>query len=214
MLEDIKNEETIQEEIHENVETEENTDEVLQKEDIDLSDDKTVDSDIENDENCSEDEGKDSKKGKKSKKKDKRDDEIADLKDRLQRNLAEFDNFRKRTEREKSQMFDMGAKTMIEKLLPVIDNLERGIGTLDEESSKEPFAAGIIQTYKQLTKVLEEVGVEPIEALGNEFNPDLHNAVMHIEDENFGENIVCEDFLKGYLYKGTVVRHSMVKVAN
>ncbi len=213
-MEDIKNEETFQEEINGNVEEAENTDEVLQEENADSTDEKTSEADTETGDGASEGEEKESKKSKKSKKKDKRDEEIADLKDRLQRNLAEFDNFRKRTEREKSQMFDMGAKTMIEKLLPVIDNLERGIGTLDEESSKEPFAAGIIQTYKQLTKVLEEVGVEPIEALGNEFNPDIHNAVMHVEDENFGENTVCEDFLKGYLYKGTVVRHSMVKVAN
>lgn len=213
-MEDIKNDETFQEELNGDVETAENTDEVLQEENTDLPDENMQETDAITDGDCTEGEDKDSKKSKKSRKKDKRDEEIADLKERLQRNLAEFDNFRKRTEREKSQMFDMGAKTMIEKLLPVIDNLERGIGTLDEESSKEPFAAGIIQTYKQLTKVLEEVGVEPIEALGNEFNPDLHNAVMHVEDENFGENIVCEDFLKGYLYKGTVVRHSMVKVAN
>ncbi|MBQ8281491.1 MAG: nucleotide exchange factor GrpE, partial [Lachnospiraceae bacterium] len=125
-----------------------------------------------------------------------------------------FDNFRKRTEKEKSQMFDMGAKSMIEKLLPVIDNFERGMAVLDEESMKEPFAAGIVMVYKQLLKVLEEAGVEVIEALGNEFNPDFHNAVMHVEDDNFGENIVCEEFQKGYLYHGSVVRHSMVKVAN
>lgn len=157
---------------------------------------------------------KEAKKTKKKVKHDKRDDEIAELKDRITRNLAEFDNFRKRTEKEKSQMFDMGAKSMIEKLLPVIDNFERGMAVLDEESMKEPFAAGIVMVYKQLLKVLEEAGVEVIEALGNEFNPDFHNAVMHVEDDNFGENIVCEEFQKGYLYHGSVVRHSMVKVAN
>lgn len=157
---------------------------------------------------------KEAKKTKKKAKHDKRDDEIAELKDRITRNLAEFDNFRKRTEKEKSQMFDMGAKSMIEKLLPVIDNFERGMAVLDEESMKEPFAAGIVMVYKQLLKVLEDAGVEVIEAVGNEFNPDFHNAVMHVEDENFGENIVCEEFQKGYLYHGSVVRHSMVKVAN
>ena len=157
---------------------------------------------------------KEAKKSKKKAKHDKRDDEIAELKDRITRNLAEFDNFRKRTEKEKSQMFDMGAKNMIEKLLPVIDNFERGMAVLDEESMKEPFAAGIVMVYKQLLKVLEDAGVEVIEAVGNEFNPDFHNAVMHVDDENFGENIVCEEFQKGYLYHGSVVRHSMVKVAN
>lgn len=163
---------------------------------------------------ASENVGKEAKKSKKKSKHDKRDDEIAELKDRLTRNLAEFDNFRKRTEKEKAQMFDMGAKSMIEKLLPVIDNFERGLGTLDENGLKDPFAAGIEKTYKQLMKVLEEAGVEAIEAVGNEFNPDFHNAVMHVEDESLGENTVCEEFQKGYLYHGSVVRHSMVKVAN
>lgn len=162
----------------------------------------------------SENTGKEAKKSKKKAKHDKKDDEIAELKDRLTRNLAEFDNFRKRTEKEKAQMFDMGAKSMIEKLLPVIDNFERGLGTLSEEGLNDPFAAGIEKTYKQLLKVLEEAGVEAIEAVGKEFNPDFHNAVIHVEDENFGENTVCEEFQKGYLYHGSVVRHSMVKVAN
>jgi molecular chaperone GrpE len=157
---------------------------------------------------------KESKKNKKFKKKDKRDEEIAELKDRVTRNLAEFDNFRKRTEKEKSQMFDLGAKSMIEKILPVIDNFERGLATLDEKGLEEPFAAGIEKTYKQLVKTLEDAGVTPIEAVGNEFNPELHNAVMHVDDENFGENTVCEEFQKGYMYKDAVVRHSMVKVAN
>jgi molecular chaperone GrpE len=157
---------------------------------------------------------KESKKNKKFKKKDKRDEEIAELKDRVTRNLAEFDNFRKRTEKEKSQMFDLGAKSMIEKILPVIDNFERGLATLDEKGLEEPFAAGIEKTYKQLVKTLEDAGVTPIEAVGNEFNPELHNAVMHVDDEGFGENTVCEEFQKGYMYKDAVVRHSMVKVAN
>jgi molecular chaperone GrpE len=111
-------------------------------------------------------------------------------------------------------MFDLGAKSMIEKILPVIDNFERGLATLDEKGLEEPFAAGIEKTYKQLVKTLEDAGVTPIEAVGNEFNPELHNAVMHVDDEGFGENTVCEEFQKGYMYKDAVVRHSMVKVAN
>lgn len=157
---------------------------------------------------------KETKKSKKKTKKDKRDEEIAELKDRVTRNLAEFDNFRKRTEKEKSQMFDMGAKSMVEKLLPVIDNFERGLGTLDEEQLKEPFAAGIDMVYKQLLKTLEDAGVTVIDAVGKEFNPDFHNAVMHVDDETLGENVVCEEFQKGYMYHESVVRHSMVKVAN
>ncbi len=159
-------------------------------------------------------ESKESKKSKKKPKHDKRDDEIAELKDRVLRNLAEFDNFRKRTEKEKSQMFDLGVKSIIEKLLPVIDNFERGLNGLDEKGLEDPFAAGIEKTYKQFLKVLEETGVEPIEAVGKEFNPEFHNAVMHVEDESLGENVVCEEFQKGYMYHDSVVRHSMVKVAN
>lgn len=157
---------------------------------------------------------KESKKSKKKPKHDKRDDEIAELKDRLTRNLAEFDNFRKRTDKEKSQMFDMGAKSMIEKLLPVVDNFERGLASLSEEAKNEPFAQGIEKIYQQLVKTLEDAGVEPIKALGEEFNAEFHNAVMHVEDENYGENIICEEFQKGYMFHGSVVRFSMVKVAN
>lgn len=157
---------------------------------------------------------KESKKSKKKPKHDKRDDEIAELKDRLTRNLAEFDNFRKRTDKEKSQMFDMGAKSMIEKLLPVVDNFERGLASLSDEAKNEPFAQGIEKIYQQLIKTLEDSGVEPIKALGEEFNAEFHNAVMHVEDENYGENIICEEFQKGYMFHGSVVRFSMVKVAN
>ncbi len=157
---------------------------------------------------------KESKKSKKKPKHDKRDDEIADLKDRLTRNLAEFDNFRKRTDKEKSQMFDMGAKSMIEKLLPVVDNFERGLASLSDEAKAEPFAQGIEKIYQQLVKTLEDAGVEPIKALGEEFNAEFHNAVMHVEDDNYGENIICEEFQKGYMFHGSVVRFSMVKVAN
>ena len=146
---------------------------------------------------------------------DKRDDEIADLQDRLKRNLAEFDNFRKRTEKEKSQMFDMGAANAVEKLLPVVDNFERGLASLDKDTlENDSFAAGMDKIYQQLLKILDDMGVTVIEAVGQEFNPDFHNAVMHEENDQFGENIVSEEFQKGYMYHGNVIRHSMVKVAN
>ena len=128
--------------------------------------------------------------------------------------MAEFENFRKRTEKEKAMMFEIGAKSIVEKLLPVIDNFERGLSAVSEEEKSTGFAQGVEMIYKQLLTELGEAGVTPIEAVGKEFNPDFHNAVMHIEDENLGENIVAEEFQKGYMYKDSVVRHSMVKVAN
>ena len=151
---------------------------------------------------------------KKKEKKDKKDEQIAELNDKVLRQMAEFENFRKRTEKEKAAMFEIGAKSIVEKLLPVIDNFERGLAALSEEERNGAFAQGIEKIYKQLLTELAEAGVTPIEAVGKEFNPDFHNAVMHIEDENLGENIVAEEFQKGYMYKDSVVRHSMVKVAN
>ena len=147
-------------------------------------------------------------------KKDKKDEQIEELKDKLTRQMAEFDNFRKRTEKEKSQMYEIGAKDIIEKILPVVDNFERGIAAVPEEEKSNPFAEGMEKIYKQLMTTLEEIGVKPIEAVGQEFDPDFHNAVMHVEDEEVGENIITEEFQKGYLYRDSVVRHSMVKVAN
>ncbi len=157
------------------------------------------------------------KKGffKKKEKKDKKDEKIEELNDRLMRQMAEFDNFRKRSEREKSQMFEIGAKDIIEKILPVIDNMERGLATVSPEVlENDAFAQGMEKVYKHFMTVLDQAGVKPIEAVGGEFNPDFHNAVMHVEDEEVGENIVVEEFQKGYMYKESVVRHSMVKVAN
>ena len=152
------------------------------------------------------------------KKKDKKDKQIEDLTAQLddlrKRNLAEFENFRKRTEKEKSTMFDMGAKSVVEKLLPIIDNFERGFAGLSEEQMSDPFVSGMDMVYKQLVKAFADMGVEPIEAVGKPFDPNLHNAVMHVEDENLGENTVAQEFQKGYLYHGSVVRHSMVQVAN
>ena len=147
-------------------------------------------------------------------KKDKKDEKIEELTDRLTRQMAEFDNFRKRTEKEKSQMYEIGAKDIIEKILPVVDNFERGIAAVPEEEKSNPFAEGMEKIYKQLMTTLEEIGVKQIEAVGQEFDPDFHNAVMHVEDEEVGENIITEEFQKGYLYRDSVVRHSMVKVAN
>ena len=156
------------------------------------------------------------KTGKKlfGKKKDKKDEKIEELTDKLTRQMAEFDNFRKRTEKEKSQMYEIGAKDIIEKILPVVDNFERGLDSVPEEEKNAPFVEGMEKIYKQLMTTLESVGVKPIEAVGQEFNPDFHNAVMHVEDEEFGENIIAEEFQKGYMYRESVVRHSMVKVAN
>jgi len=145
------------------------------------------------------------------KKKDKKDQQIEELTDRLKRSMAEFDNFRKRTEKEKSGMYIVGAKEIIENMLPVVDNFERGLAQAPEGDS---FAEGMQMIYKQLMTTLEGLGVEVIEAVGKEFDPDFHNAVMHVEDEEAGENIIVEEFQKGYIYKGFVVRHSMVKVAN
>ena len=147
-------------------------------------------------------------------KKDPKDAQIEDLTDRLRRTMAEFDNFRKRTEKEKSAMFEIGAKDIIERILPVIDNFERGLASIPEDAKGSAFANGMEMIYKQLLKNLEDAGVKPIEALGQPFDPNFHNAVMHIEDEKFGENIISQELQKGYMYRDSVVRHSMVQVAN
>ena len=147
------------------------------------------------------------------KKKDKKDEQIEELNDKVRRQMAEFDNFRKRTEKEKSQMFNMGAKHIIEKILPVVDNFERGFSTVEEADKEDAFVQGMSQVYKQLMTELESIGVKPIEAVGQEFNPDFHNAVMQVESEEYESGIVAQEFVKGYMYKDTVVRHSMVAVA-
>jgi len=147
-------------------------------------------------------------------KKDKKDEQIAELNDRVMRTMAEFENFRKRTDKEKADMFENGARSVIEKLLPVVDSFERGLSILSEEEKATPIAAGMDKIHKQFLKALEDMGVTPIEAVGKEFDPNFHNAVMHGDDDKFGENIVSEEFQKGYLYKEKVVRYSMVKVEN
>ena len=148
------------------------------------------------------------------KKKDPRDEKIEELTDRVKRQMAEFENFRKRTEKEKSSMYEMGARDIIERILPVIDNFERGLAVIPEDKKEDPIAEGMEKIYKQIQKVFEEAGVKPIEAAGKEFDPNFHNAVMHVEDESLGENIVAEELQKGYMYRDSVVRHSMVKDAN
>ena len=151
--------------------------------------------------------------GKKNKK-DKKDEKIEELTDKLIRQMAEFDNYRKRTEREKSQMYEIGAKDIIEKILPVVDNFDRAMAAVKDEQKEDPFVQGMDKIYKHMMTTLEEIGVKPIEAVGKEFDLNLHNAVMHIEDDNYGENIVVDEFQKGYTYRDSVVRHSMVRVAN
>ena len=171
---------------------------------------------VEDGEEASQDDKKDSKSktsffGKKKKEKDKFEQQIEDLTDRLKRNMAEFDNFRKRTEKEKSSMYIIGAKDIVEKILPVVDNFERGLAQAPEDDA---FADGMKMIYKQLISTLNDLGVQPIEAVGKEFDPNFHNAVMHVEDEEAGENVIVEEFQKGYMYRDSVVRYSMVKVAN
>ncbi|WP_251389723.1 nucleotide exchange factor GrpE [Mediterraneibacter agrestimuris] len=188
------------EEAEENTDAEENADEVEEA--------------VENEEI----EEQDTKSGKglfgKKKKKDKKDEKIEELTDRITRQMAEFDNFRKRTDKEKSQMYEVGAKDVIEKILSVIDDFERGFGTVEEADKNDAFVQGMEMVYKKLMTTLEGIGVKPIEAVGQEFNPDFHNAVLHVEDESLGANIVAEELQKGYMYRDTVVRYSMVKVAN
>ena len=159
------------------------------------------------------DEKSDEKKGLfKKKKKDKKDEQIEELNDRLKRQMAEFENFRKRSEKEKSQMFDMGAKTIVEKILPVIDNFERGLAAVPDDKKDDPFITGMDKVYKQMLTELDAVGVKPIECVGQEFDPDFHNAVMQVENDELESGTVAQELQKGYMYKDSVVRHSMVSV--
>ena len=198
-----------------NISPEEMEEEILENEEInDTAEEETVE---EAEEAVAEEPETEKEKGsffKKKEKKDKKDEKIEELTDRVRRQMAEFDNFRKRSEKEKTPMFETGAKSIVEKILPVVDNFERGLAAVTEEEKGTPFVEGMEKIYKQMMTVLEEAGVKPIEAVGQEFDPNLHNAVMHVEDEGFGENIIAEEFQKGYTYRDSVVRHSMVKVAN
>ena len=156
----------------------------------------------------------DEKKGFFKKKKDKKDEQIEELNDKLKRQMAEFDNFRKRTEKEKTQMYDMGAKSIIEKILPVIDNFERGLAAVPEEQREDAFVVGMDKVYRQMLTELDASGVKPIEAVGQEFDPNFHNAVMQVESEEYDSGVVAQELQKGYMYKDSVVRHSMVAVVS
>ena len=161
-------------------------------------------------EDVTEEQNVDEKKGLFKKKKDKRDEQIEELNDRIKRQMAEFDNFRKRTDKEKSQMFDMGARTIIEKILPVVDNFERGLAAVPEEQRDDAFVDGMDKIYKQLMTELDGIGVKAIECVGKEFDPEYHNAVMQVENDELEAGTVASELQKGYMYKDTVIRHSMV----
>ena len=215
MPEDIKKE-TIDNETAENkaeeIEIEgadeESTQTAEEAKDTDVNETESVD-----DASADADEKSDEKKGLfKKKKKDKKDEQIEELNDRLKRQMAEFENFRKRTDKEKQAMFDTGAKSVIEKILPVVDNFERGLATVPEESKEDPFVDGMNRIYKQLMTELENIGVKPIEAVGQEFDPNLHNAVMQVESDEYESGVVAQELQKGYTYHDMVVRHSMVGV--
>jgi len=222
-------EEKIEKDLEENKpaaeELEEETADAVETEAVEYFDENTAEEDEteetdETDETAKEDiegEQPEEKKGffgKKKEKKDKKDVRIEELTDRLQRQMAEFDNFRKRTEKEKSTMYEIGSKSVIEKILPVIDNFERGLAAVSDDQKEDAFVEGMEKIYRQFLDTLGEIGVKPIEAVGQEFDPNFHNAVMHIEDEDAEDNTVVEEFQKGYMYRDNVVRHSMVKVAN
>ena len=159
---------------------------------------------------------KEKKFGKKKKAVDKKTEmyeaKIAELEDRVKRQMAEFENYRKRTEKEKAAMFEMGAKSVVEKILPVVDNFERGLTAIPEADKGGAFAEGMNMIYKQMLTELEGLGVKPIEAVGKEFDPNFHNAVMQVESDEYEEGIVAQELLKGYMYRESVVRHSMVAV--
>lgn len=210
-IKDVMDEELENEELTEDAEAAE-AENVSEK----ASEDEAADETLEDDASAeTEDKDSDDKKDglfKKKKKKDKKDEEIENLTDRLKRQMAEFENFRKRTDKEKGQMFDMGARTIVEKILPVIDNFERGLASVPEENQDDPFVSGMQMVYKQLMTELEAAGVKAIECAGEEFNPDFHNAVMQVESEELESGTIAQELQKGYMYKDSVVRHSMVSV--
>lgn len=232
MAEDIKKpadefveevlEETVEDAIEDAIEGAEEADAETVKEDAeeadeiieDTEDESTEESEDEMTEDDADDSSEKTKKGLFKKKKDKRDEQIEELTDRVKRQMAEFDNFRKRTEKEKTMMFDMGAKTIIEKILPVVDNFERGLAAVPEEQKDDPFVDGMDKIYKQMMTELETIGVKPIESVGTEFDPEFHNAVMQVESEEFESGVVAQELQKGYTYKDSVVRHSMVAVVS
>ena len=201
-------EESMEQTVEETVNTTEET--------VDVATEETVEAEADNaDEDAAQE--KEKKFGKKKKAADKKAEayeaKIAELEDRVKRQMAEFENYRKRTEKEKAAMFEMGAKSVVEKILPVVDNFERGLAAVPEADKEGAFASGMNLIYKQMMTELEGLGVKPIEAVGKEFDPNLHNAVMQVESDEYEEGIVAQELLKGYMYRESVVRHSMVAVA-
>lgn len=201
-MQNIKQEEVLEEVTEET--TEQNDEEAAEKVVEEVSDDtEEVEENVE---------ASEEKKGFFKKRKDKKDEKIEELTDQVKRQMAEFENFRKRTEKEKTQMFDMGAKTVIEKILPIVDNFERGFTMVEESDKEDAFVQGMDKIYRQLMTEFEAIGVKQIEAVGQEFNPDFHNAVMQVASEEYESGVVAQELLKGYTYKDVVVRHSMVAV--
>lgn len=216
----MKKEDDLREDMQEETDTEE-----MQKETDDLQKDADEsipdDADAEAEDTLGEVQGKgkswaEKRAAKKQEKKDKKEEaykeQIDQLEDKVKRQLAEFENFRNRTEKEKTAMFETGAKSVIEKVLPVIDNFERGLATVPEDQREDPFVDGMNRIYKQLLTELENIGVKPIDAVGCEFDPNLHNAVMQVESDDYDSGVVAQELQKGYTYRDTVVRHSMVAV--
>ena len=210
MAENEKKEEVLEKVAEENTDAEDTST-------ADVSEEQTeemTDESEETTEDAAEDTKDDGKKGFFKKKKDKKDEQIEELTDQVKRQMAEFDNFRKRTEKEKTQMYDMGARSIVEKILPVIDNFERGLAGVSDEDKENPFVVGMDKTYRQMLTELAAVGVTPIEAVGREFDPEFHNAVMQVESEEYEAGVVAQELQKGYMYKDSVVRHSMVAVVS
>ena len=211
IVSDKEKEQEILEEVLEDLEENQtNNEEILEDEEkIDLKNEE-----ITSDEKSIKEEEKIFKKKRKTdKKQEEMEAKIADLEDMVKRQIAEFENFRKRTEKEKATMFEMGAKTVIDKILPVVDNFERGLATVSEEEKNSPFSEGMNMIYKQLMTEFDTLGVKPIEAVGKEFNPEFHNAVMQVESDKYEEGVVAQELQKGYMYRESVVRHSMVAVS-
>ena len=213
----MENNQELEKELDENVETaEEVVEETVETEETEETADEAVEETVEAEETDENEETTEKKGffGKKKDKKDKKDLKIEELEDKVKRQLAEFENFRNRTEKEKSRMYEFGARDVIEKMLPVVDNFERGLAAIPEAEKGGPVASGMEMIYKQMMTTLEGLGVTPIDALNKPFDPNFHNAVMHVEDEEIEESTVVEEFQKGYIYKEHVIRYSMVKVAN
>ena len=207
----MENNQELEKELEEAVETEEVAEETVEAEATEEVVEETAEEAAEDSEEADEKKGF---FGKKKDKKDKKDLKIEELEDKVKRQLAEFENFRNRTEKEKSRMYEFGARDVIEKMLPVVDNFERGLAVVPEDQKSNPYIEGMDKIYKQLMTTLSEMGVKQIEAVGKEFDPNFHNAVMHVDDEELGENVIAEEFQKGYTYRENVIRYSMVKVAN